>query len=144
MNIPAYLPSAVIYQISLRSFTREGTLRAAEAMLPHVKTVGVDVVYLTPFVEMDTDMDRSGWSPRQIKSGFETPKNPYRISDYTKVDPEYGTESDLVAFVAAAHGLGLKVFFDLVYLHCGPNNVIQKDINSCKLRFFAHSLKICR
>ena len=128
MKIPSFLPSAVVYQISLRSFTREGTLRAAEAMLPHVKTVGVDVVYLTPFVEMDTDMDRSGWSPRQIKSGFETPKNPYRISDYTKVDPEYGTEGDLVAFVAAAHGLGLKVFFDLVYLHCGPNNVIQKDI----------------
>ena len=128
MKIPSFLPSAVVYQISLRSFTREGTLRAAEAMLPHVKVVGVDVVYLTPFVEMDTDMDRSGWSPRQIKSGFETPKNPYRISDYTKVDPEYGTEGDLVAFVAAAHGLGLKVFFDLVYLHCGPNNVIQKDI----------------
>lgn len=44
------------------------------------------------------------------------------------VVPEYGTEADLIAFVAAAHGLGLKVFFDLVYLHCGPNNAIQKEI----------------
>ena len=29
--------------------------------------------------------------------------------------------------VAKAHALGMKVFLDLVYCHCGPNNVI-KDI----------------
>ena len=77
---------------------------------------------------MDRDMDRTGWSPRQIKSGYETPKNPYRISNYNKIDPEYGTEADLKAFVDKAHALGLKVMFDLVYLHAGPNNVIAQEV----------------
>ena len=76
-HVPEYLRSAVVYQISLRTFTRDGNFRAATEMLEHVRSVGVDVVYLTPFVEMDRDMDETGWSPRQKKSGFHTPKNPY-------------------------------------------------------------------
>ena len=125
---PAWFESGVIYQLSLRTFTRGGTFAAAAEMLEHVKDTGATIVYLTPFVEMDRDMDRTGWSPRQIKSGYETPKNPYRISNYNKIDPEYGTEADLKAFVDKAHALGLKVMFDLVYLHAGPNNVIAQEV----------------
>ncbi len=127
-STPDFWKSAVVYQISLRSFTREGTFKAASAMLPHIKSTGATFVYLCPFFTMDTDMNRSGWSERQIKSGFETPKNPYRIMDYTEVDPEYGNDADAKAFTDHAHELGLKVIFDLVYLHCGPNNVIRKAI----------------
>jgi 1,4-alpha-glucan branching enzyme len=50
---PEYLKSAVVYQLVLRTFTREGTFRAATEMLDHVRSVGVDVVYLAPFVEME-------------------------------------------------------------------------------------------
>ena len=123
---PDYLKGAVVYQIALRNFTREGDFRAAERMLEHVRSLGVDVVYLTPFVEMDRDMAWSGWSPRQRSSGYHTPKNPYRISDYDKVDPEYGGEADFRSFNDRAHALGMKVYMDLVYLHCGPNNVLKE------------------
>lgn len=122
---PAYLKSAVIYQVVLRNFTRDGNFRAATEMLDHVRSVGVDVVYLAPFVEMDCDMDRKGWSSRQIKSGFGSPKNAYRISNYDKIDPEYGQDPDFKAFNDKAHALGMKVYMDLVYLHCGPNNVLK-------------------
>ena len=122
---PEYLKRAVVYQIVLRNFTRDGDFKSAAAMLDHVRGAGIDVVYLTPFVEMDRDMDRNGWSPRQIKSGFRTPKNPYRISNYDKIDPEYGGDADFKAFNDRAHALGMKVYMDLVYLHCGPNNVIK-------------------
>ena len=71
---PEYLKSAVVYQIVLRNFTRDGTFKAATEMLEHVRSAGIDVVYLTPFVEMDRDMDKSGWSKRQKASGFVTPK----------------------------------------------------------------------
>jgi len=73
---PEYLKRATMYQIVLRNFTRDGNFRAATEMLEHVRSVGVDVVYLTPFVEMDCDMDEAGWSPQQKKSGYHTPKNP--------------------------------------------------------------------
>lgn len=122
---PDYLKRATAYQIVLRNFTRDGNFRAATEMLDHVRSVGVDIVYLTPFVTMDCDMNRSGWSPRQIRSGFGSPKNPYRISDYDKIDPEYGTDADFKAFNDKAHSLGMKVYMDLVYLHCGPNNVLK-------------------
>ncbi len=122
---PEYLKSAVVYQIVLRNFTRDGNFKAATAMLEHVRSAGIDVVYLCPFVEMDRDMDKSGWSMRQKKSGFVTPKNPYRISNYDKIDPEYGDDADFKAFNDKAHALGMKVYMDLVYLHCGPNNVMK-------------------
>ena len=122
---PEYLKSAVVYQIVLRNFTRDGNFKAATEMLEHVRSAGIDVVYLCPFVEMDRDMDKSGWSRRQKKSGFVTPKNPYRISNYDKIDPEYGGDADFKAFNDKAHALGMKVYMDLVYLHCGPNNVMK-------------------
>lgn len=123
--MPEYLKRATVYQVVLRNFTRDGNFRAATEMLDHIRSLGVDVVYLTPFVEMDRDMDRTGWSPRQIRSGFGSPKNPYRISDYDKIDPEYGKDADFKAFNDRAHALGMKVYMDLVYLHCGPNNVLK-------------------
>ncbi|MBQ9132624.1 MAG: hypothetical protein IJX62_09180, partial [Clostridia bacterium] len=96
----------VIYEILLRTFTEEGTLKAATARLPHVAALGVDIVYLTPFCEMDADEDRSAWSQRQIASGMDNAKNPYRICDYFKIDSEYGTEQDLKEFMETAHKLG--------------------------------------
>ena len=75
--MPEYLKSAVVYQIVLHNFTQTGTFKAARAMLPHVRSTGADVVYLTPFFEMDRDMDQKCWSPRQKKSGFNSPLNPY-------------------------------------------------------------------
>ena len=61
---PDSLKRATVYQIVLRNFTRDGNFRAATEMLDHVRSIGVDVVYLAPFVAMDCDMDRAGWSPR--------------------------------------------------------------------------------
>ena len=124
---PAYAEKAVIYQIFLRSFTLEGTLKAAEKMLPHLAGLGIDIVYLCPPVVADDDMDKSHWSDRQNKSGFENPKNPYRLKDYYHVDPEYGTDQDLKDFVAAAHKLGMKALLDLVYYHCGPKAVFLDE-----------------
>ena len=95
-------------------------------MLPHVRSTGADVVYLAPCFEMDRDMDRKYWSPRQRgKRGYNSPLNPYRIADYNKIDPIYGTEKDFDAFCAKAHSLGMKVYLDLVFLHCGPTCVLK-------------------
>lgn len=117
---PAYLKDAVVYQINLRSFTLDGTLKAAERLLPHIASLGADIVYLCPVTLADDDPRREFWSDRQKKSELENPKNIYRVKDYYAVDPEYGADDDLKSFVAAAHKLGLRVILDLVYYHCGP------------------------
>ena len=124
---PEWFTRGVMYQIQPRSFTSEGTLRAAAKKLPYLKDLGATIAYLVPVMKMDSDMDKSFWSPRQIKSGFENPKNQYRIADYFHVDEEYGNDQDLKDFCAEAHRLGMKVLFDLVYLHCGPTAPFLKE-----------------
>lgn len=116
---PAWITDGVMYQMWLRAFTPEGTLKAAAARLPHVAGAGVTIIYLSPICLMDDDMDKAHWAPRQRKT--DNPRNPYRIKDYWEIDPEFGTKDDLRAFVKEAHRLGIRVLLDLVYLHCGPS-----------------------
>ena len=120
---PEWMTRGVMYQVWLRGFTPEGTLKAATARLPQVAELGATIIYLCPVQLADDDMRPEFWSKRQTASGTNNPRNPYRIKDYNRVDPEYGTEADLRAFIATAHQLGLRVLLDLVYFHCGPTAV---------------------
>lgn len=121
------LSSSLIYQLFLRPFTPEGTLKGAEKMLPHLKRLGVDLIYLTPVCEADDDMNPRFWSRRMLECGFQNPRNPYRVKDYYKIDPEYGSAQDLKDFIHAAHALGMGVLLDVVYIHCGPGNALRME-----------------
>ena len=118
---------AVIYQLQPRTFTPQGTLKAAEKLLGHIKSLGFDIVYLTPVTVADDDGDERFLSKRQLKSESGNTKNPYRTKDYLNVDPEYGANGDMKSFVVTAHSLGLRVICDMVFLHCGPTAVFLKD-----------------
>ncbi len=124
---PEFLDRTVIYQLFLRSFTPQGTIKAAAGLLDHLAELGVDIVYLCPMAQSDDDERQSYWSKRQLASQLGNPKNPYRIKDFFRIDEEYGNDEDLLAFVRKAHNLGLKVMLDLVYLHCGPQAVFIED-----------------
>ena len=119
------LSKAVIYQLYPRTFTSEGTLKEAEKLIPHLHDLGIDIISMSACNTEETSPH--GQSVRQIASGMNNIKNPYRISDYFNVDEEYGTMDDLRDFVKAAHKYGLKVLIDLVYLHCGANAVFLKE-----------------
>lgn len=120
---PDWLAKGIVYQISLRGFTEQGTLKAAEEKLESIAKLGVTAVYLCPVFVSDDDMNKDFWSSRQKASGMENPCNPYRMKDYYNVDPEYGTNQDLKDFINAAHALGLRVMLDMVFFHCGPKAV---------------------
>jgi len=124
---PEWIRNGIMYQIQPRAFTPEGTLKAATARLQELKRLGINIIYLCPVFVSDDDMDLQFWSPRQMASKMNNPKNPYRMKDYYHVDPEYGTDDDLKNFVSEAHMLGIKVMLDMVYLHCGPKAVFLKD-----------------
>ena len=121
------IKNMIIYQIALRTFTPEGTFKAAKSLLGHVASLGVDVVYVCPFYVIENNADKETWSERQLASETNNPKNPYRIADYFNVDPEFGTNEDLKEFVEEAHKYGLLVMFDLVYLHCGKTAVFLDE-----------------
>ena len=87
---PAWSRQAVIYQVNVRQYSAAGTLRAVQADLPRLKALGVDILWLMP-VQPIGQLHRKG----RLGSY-------YSISDYTAVNPEFGTLADAKALVAAA------------------------------------------
>jgi 1,4-alpha-glucan branching enzyme len=49
---PEWSAAASIYQLNTRQFTVEGTFRAAEAHLPRLAELGVDILWLMPVHEV--------------------------------------------------------------------------------------------
>jgi oligo-1,6-glucosidase len=94
----------VVYQVYPRSFADAngdgiGDLRGVLAHLDHLQRLGVDVVWLSPVYR--SPMDDNG----------------YDISDYTDVDPLFGTLADLDEIVTELHRRGMKLVMDLVVNH---------------------------
>lgn len=101
---------AVLYQINTRQFTREGTFKAAQAHLPRLAEMGVDILWLMPIHPIG-EVNRKGGLG-----------SPYSVRDYRAVNPDLGTEADLRAFVNEAHRLGMKVILDWVANHSAWDN----------------------
>ncbi|MDB5605426.1 MAG: alpha-amylase [Bradyrhizobium sp.] len=94
----------VFYQIYPRSFQDAnadgvGDIVGIIDRLPYLLTLGVDAVWLSPI--FPSPMADFG----------------YDISDYTWIDPLFGTVEDFDALVDAAHSSGLKIILDLVPNH---------------------------
>ena len=111
---PEWSKNATIYQINTRQFTAEGTFRAAEAQLPRLKALGVDILWLMPIHPI-------GQVQRKGHLG-----SPYAVADYRAVNPEFGTLADFKHFLDAAHKLGLHVILDWVGNHTAWDNVLVK------------------
>jgi alpha-glucosidase len=94
----------IFYQVYPRSFRDSdgdgiGDIRGIIARLPYLTSLGVNAVWLSPI--FPSPMADFG----------------YDISDYTGIDPLFGTMADFDALVNAAHGSGLKIILDLVPNH---------------------------
>ena len=95
---------AVVYQIYPRSFQDDngdgiGDLKGIIRRLPHIAGLGADAIWLSPV--FTSPMEDMG----------------YDVSDYTDIDPLFGSLADFDALVARAHELGLKVIIDQVLSH---------------------------
>ena len=97
--------NGVIYEMNVRQLTDEGTLSAAMRHLQHLKSIGVDVIWLMPIYPI-------GRVERKGSLG-----SYYSISDYCDVNPEFGAMADFDTFVEEAHRLGMKVILDWVANH---------------------------
>ncbi len=112
---PEWSRNAVIYELNTRQFTEEGTFRAAEAQLPRLKELGIDIVWLMPIHPIG-EKNRKG-----------TLGSPYSVRDYFGVNPEFGTLEDLRSFVDRAHELGLYVILDWVANHTAWDNPLVEQ-----------------
>jgi alpha-glucosidase len=106
----AWWRHAVIYQIYPRSWADGdgdgmGDLPGITARLGHLRDLGVDAVWLSPF-----------YTSPQADAGYD-------VADYRDVDARFGTLADADALLARAHDLGLKVIVDLVPNHSSDEHV---------------------
>lgn len=111
VNHPQWSRNAVIYEVNLRQFTPEGTLKAFEKHIPRLRdTLGVDILWFMPIHPISAD-GRKG-----------TLGSYYAVRDYKAVNPEFGTLDDFKQVVKAAHDAGMKVIIDWVPNHSGRDN----------------------
>lgn len=101
---PKWLGDAVFYQIYPSSYMDTdgngiGDLPGITQKLDYIKSLGVNALWLNPIFE-------SGW----FDGGYD-------VKDFYKVDPRFGTNTDLVTLVDEAHKRGIKVCLDLVAGH---------------------------
>lgn len=75
--------------------------------LKRVADLGFNGIWITPLVVQRT------------VQGDSAAYHGYWGVDFTTVDPRFGTEEDLTAFVECAHSLGMKVYLDVVVNHTG-------------------------
>jgi maltooligosyltrehalose trehalohydrolase len=99
----AHLPSAVLYELHVGTFSEEGTFDGAIQHLEHLVELGVTAVELLPVAEFP---GARGW-------GYDG------VSLYAP-HSAYGGPDGLKRFVDAAHRQGLAVVLDVVYNHLGP------------------------
>jgi len=104
MTKKAWWKEAVVYQIYPRSFQDSdgdgiGDLRGIIQRLDYIKSLGVDAVWLNPVFKSPND------------------DGGYDISDYYRIQPEFGTLKDFDELLEGLHTRGLKLIMDLVLNH---------------------------
>ncbi len=81
-----------------------GDLKGVREKLPYLKKLGVTCLYFNPIFESHSN-------------------HRYDTADYSKIDPQLGTEQDFSELCAAAKELGIRVILDGVFSHTGSDSV---------------------
>lgn len=112
---PEWSLNATIYEVNVRQFTPEGTLKAFETHLPRLKELGVDILWFMPIHPIGV-VNRKG-----------SLGSYYSVRDYLGVNPEFGTLEDFKQVVAKAHALGMYVLIDWVANHTSHDAVLVEQ-----------------
>lgn len=103
------------YDPTHKGFFHGGDLKGLISRLDYIKGLGATAIWLAPIFKN---------KPVQGKPGDESAGyHGYWVTDFTTVDPHFGTEADFKALVEAAHARGMKVYMDIIANHTA--DVIQ-------------------
>ncbi len=138
--------SLAIYQIMVASFihgdggasgytamwgpdghTKNGNLAGVIEALDHIKSLGVNAIWLTPVFDSST-----------ATGGEKLQATGYFTNDYFKIDPHFGSDAEFRRFVDEAHARGLYVILDGVFGHHGgvtapspSGHVLDSTVTAC-------------
>ena len=103
----------ISYQVLVYSFAdgdgdTKGDLKGLTERLDYLDEMGVSAVWLSPI------------HPSSSYHGYD-------MLDYEAVNPTFGTDADLQAFIDAAHARGIRVYLDYVLNHTGKEHPWFRD-----------------
>lgn len=107
---PAWIMQGNIYEVNVRQYTPEGTFTAFAKHIDRLKKMGVQTIWFMP-INPISKVDRKG-----------SLGSYYAVSDYTAINPEFGTLSDFKKVVKQIQDKGMKVIIDWVPNHTGGDN----------------------
>ena len=103
------------YDPAHKGFFHGGDIKGLAQRLDYIKNLGATAIWLAPIFKNN---------PVQGKPGDESAGyHGYWVTNFTTVDPHFGTEADFKALVDAAHARGMKVYMDIIANHTA--DVIQ-------------------
>ena len=103
----AWIVSTNVYEVNIRHYTTAGSFNAFSLELPRLKDMGIETLWFMPV------------TPIAQKNKKGASGSPYACSDYTAINPEFGTAEDFKELVNRAHEMGFKVIIDWVANHTG-------------------------
>jgi len=103
------------YDPTAKGFYHGGDLKGVIKRLDYIQSMGVTAIWLAPIFKNKPVQG----PPGDESAGY----HGYWITDFTQVDPHFGSNADFRALVDAAHARGIKVYMDIVVNHTA--DVIQ-------------------
>ncbi|MGH4120571.1 alpha-amylase family glycosyl hydrolase [Clostridium sp.] len=111
--------SGALENINGEGFKETGTFVKTLALLPLLKKMGIDTIYLLPISEYSNKFKKGGMgSPYAIKNFFKIDHN---LKD-TMTGNEFTIEEEFKAFVEACHILRIRVMIDVIPRTAARNN----------------------
>ncbi len=110
-NLPEWSKDMNMYEVNIRQFTPEGTFSAFEKHIPRLQKMGVDILWLMPIYPISETKKKGSLGSY------------YAVSDFTKVNPEFGTMEEFQQLVKTIHESGMKIILDFVPNHTGWDHI---------------------
>lgn len=131
---PAVEENGVIYEVNIRQYSPEGSFNAFTKDIPQLKELGVKIIWVMPIFPI-SQTKRKATGGDDSKFASDMPKEEqqkylgsyYAVSDFKKVNPEFGTIEDFRNLVQTAHENGIYVILDWVPNHTGWDHVWIKE-----------------
>ncbi|MEU0055420.1 pullulanase-type alpha-1,6-glucosidase [Streptomyces sp. NPDC006334] len=97
------------YDPTDKGFYQGGDLKGLTGKLDYIKGLGTTAIWMAPIFK-NRPVQGTG---SNASAGY----HGYWITDFTQVDPHFGTDKDLQTLISKAHAKGMKVFFDVITNH---------------------------
>ncbi len=101
------------FLLSNKGYYHGGDIKGVLDKLDYIQDMGVTAIWMAPIFKNRPVQCGDTQSIATCSAGY----HGYWITDFTDVDPHFGTKADLQALVTAAHARGMKVFFDIIVNH---------------------------